>query len=367
MTIHLPKVNQFGGGNGGGGGSSSFPVTVTDSGSSLPSASGYQWQDTFLNTSDKKIYTAIADKYIINTSIGSYYISNNLLDIYTGIMDFSIGSVYFSKNSYSNHTYTITIPFVATNVTNYQYIFEISSDSGYPYEYANIKIDNGKLKCGSNDICDIEANKTYIINVSVTGSQYTSSRSGTVKVYTEDGTQIGQQVSFSYSANTIRLFFGYHYEAGPGGAYFSGKILPYAEEYSFNIGGYDVVVPDTNLSWDNGTSLTDKTEYADKTNGILYLYQDEELIQIPQNKNLVFTNVSASSWVSDSTYTDYGYKCELSCSGVTANDFAQVIFAPTEADSGNYATVCLTGANTVTIYSKVNDTITIPSIVVMEV
>lgn len=84
-----------------------------------------------------------------------------------------------------------------------------------------------------------------------------------------------------------------------------------------------------------------------------------------QDLNLSFTNVSASSWIADSTYTDYGYKCELSCSGVTSSMYAMVNFAPTEADSGNYATVCQTGSNTVTIYSKVNDTITIPSIVVM--
>ena len=35
-----------------------------------------------------------------------------------------------------------------------------------------------------------------------------------------------------------------------------------------------------NLSWDSGTSLTDKTEYADKTNGVLYLYENSELVKI---------------------------------------------------------------------------------------
>ena len=306
MTIHLPKVNQFGGSNSGGG-SSSFPTIVTDSGSSLPvDLSGYQWQDTFLNTSDKKIYTAVADKYIINTSIGSYYISNNLLDIYTGIMDFSIGSVYFSISSFSNHTYTITIPFVATNIQDIQNLFEIATSSGYPSEYLNIRINNGKLKNGySDDICDIEANKTYIINVSVTGSAYSTSRSGTIKVYKEDGTQIGQQVSFSYSNSSVSLVFGYHYEAGPGGYYFSGKILPYVEEYSFNIGGYNVVVPDTNLSWDSGTDLTDKTEYADKTNGILYLYQDTELIKIGGNLTKKVYPISADNTTTLDVSSDF--------------------------------------------------------------
>lgn len=84
-----------------------------------------------------------------------------------------------------------------------------------------------------------------------------------------------------------------------------------------------------------------------------------------QGKNLYFTNLSASVWVSDSTYNDYSYKCEISCSGVSANMFAIVVFAPSEFDSGNYANVCLTGANTVTIYSKLDTPITVPTIVVM--
>ena len=86
-----------------------------------------------------------------------------------------------------------------------------------------------------------------------------------------------------------------------------------------------------------------------------------------QLKNLVFTNISASSWVSDTTYTDYGYKCELTCSGVTSTDIAEVIFAHTQAVSGNYSPVCLTSTDRVTIYSKVNTSITIPTIIVNKV
>lgn len=81
---------------------------------------------------------------------------------------------------------------------------------------------------------------------------------------------------------------------------------------------------------------------------------------------LTFENKEVSVWLSDSTYTGYGYKAEITCAGVTSSMVANVIFAPTEADSGNYATVCDTDTNTVTIYSKVNTTITIPTIVAME-
>lgn len=106
----------------------------------------------------------------------------------------------------------------------------------------------------------------------------------------------------------------------------------------------------------------------------MYVGDDYEDLTAPSGnyipfalKPLKITNISASNWVVDDTYTDYGYKCDLSCPGVTANMFAQVIFAPTEADSGNYSTVAQTGNNIITIYSKVNDTITIPNIVVMGV
>ena len=77
---------------------------------------------------------------------------------------------------------------------------------------------------------------------------------------------------------------------------------------------------------------------------------------------IFMSNVSASTWVADSTYTDFGYKCVLSVTGVTADNYADVVFGVTEATSGNYAPVAETGAGTITIYSKVNTAITIPTI-----
>lgn len=85
-------------------------------------------------------------------------------------------------------------------------------------------------------------------------------------------------------------------------------------------------------------------------------------IEALESKNMCFSNVSASSWVIDTTYEDYPYKCDISCSGVNSSHYAEVVFDTAEALSGNYAPVCSTGSSIVTIYSKVNDTITIPTI-----
>lgn len=77
-----------------------------------------------------------------------------------------------------------------------------------------------------------------------------------------------------------------------------------------------------------------------------------------------FKNVQASTWVSDSTYSEFPYKCVLTCSGVTANDYAEVVFDVEQASSGTYAPVCETGTNTVTIWSAIDTAITIPAIII---
>lgn len=79
-----------------------------------------------------------------------------------------------------------------------------------------------------------------------------------------------------------------------------------------------------------------------------------------------FTNTSVSTWVADNTYTGYGYKASITLSGVTADMIPQVIFGATEATSGNYLPIAESYAGGIYIWSKVNDTITIPTITVQK-
>lgn len=78
-------------------------------------------------------------------------------------------------------------------------------------------------------------------------------------------------------------------------------------------------------------------------------------------------SVLATDWVADNTYSGYGYKCDIPCTGVTSTMYAQVTFNPEEAMSGNYTNTCDTGTGVVTIYSKVAEAITIPMIMVLGV
>ena len=81
--------------------------------------------------------------------------------------------------------------------------------------------------------------------------------------------------------------------------------------------------------------------------------------------NLYFTDRRAGSWV-ESQHGVYVYRCDIECDGVTASDYAKVVFDIAEATSGNYAPVCETGAGFVRIWSKKNESIVIPTIIVFQ-
>lgn len=99
-------------------------------------------------------------------------------------------------------------------------------------------------------------------------------------------------------------------------------------------------------------------------NVITSTYATKTELSKKQDKVLKFENKAASSWESDSAYADYPYRCDISCSGVTADMYADVVFNLEQSISGNYAPVCETKANVVSVWSKENTTITIPTIII---
>lgn len=69
------------------------------------------------------------------------------------------------------------------------------------------------------------------------------------------------------------------------------------------------------------------------------------------------------SFSSDNTYSDYPYRGTYSNGGITSGMYAEVVFSLANANSGNYAPICETGNGVLYVYSKVNTSITIPTIV----
>jgi hypothetical protein len=88
------------------------------------------------------------------------------------------------------------------------------------------------------------------------------------------------------------------------------------------------------------------------------------------NANVIYSNleVLTTDFVADTTYGDYGYRAPILLTGVVATDTPQVIFAPTEADSGTFASVSTSYAGGVYIYASEvpSATIIIPTIIVVK-
>lgn len=82
---------------------------------------------------------------------------------------------------------------------------------------------------------------------------------------------------------------------------------------------------------------------------------------------IIFENITVetTSFVEDTTYEEFGYKAEIPCEGVTEEFFPEVVFGVSDATSGNYSPICLSGDGIVTIYAveQPESTITIPSII----
>ena len=90
----------------------------------------------------------------------------------------------------------------------------------------------------------------------------------------------------------------------------------------------------------------------------------ENGLSTKQNLNTYITNITASNWVVDTTYEDFKYRCDLVIDGVTEDMYAEVVFSVVESVSGDYAPVCETRNNIVSIWSAKDETIILPTIII---
>lgn len=131
--------------------------------------------------------------------------------------------------------------------------------------------------------------------------------------------------------------------------------------------GEDVVLSKTQMCYhfySDGTVTNEYVSYLEietKGDGSNVLADNGAYVELPSQST--FSDTSAN-FEPSATYTDFPYQSRIALEGVTANDFVEVVFGINEALSGNYAPICLTEDGYVTIYSKVSDTITIPTIII---
>lgn len=99
-------------------------------------------------------------------------------------------------------------------------------------------------------------------------------------------------------------------------------------------------------------------------NEITYTYATKVEVAAKQNKILKFENMTAASWVSDTTQAGFSYRCDIACSGVTSEMYPEVVLYNDDATSGEYAPVSESKDGYVSIWSKKNVSVTIPTIII---
>ena len=340
MTIHLPKVNEFGGGNGGGGGSSSFPTIVTDSGGSLPSASGYQLNDTFLHTTAMKIYK-VAEGYELNTNVTSTVYN---VDLFTGVatgFGYNKDVIETSSNFLWAGNTEMKVHFKQSSVptSGKRSIFYSLTTDGTDKRYACVFLNKKQLHFGllfyntqegrvvaykdTQIIASISSNTEYYLKITKTGT------SGKAELFTEgfDTTPIASvdfetedYVVSGQTTSTLQFICSDY-------SFFSAENT-YLSAYLLDCTG-DFLVPSTNLVWDSGTALVDNTEYVDRTNQIFYLYLGVHTllpiggVPIPTTRtdetttNMALKRNSIYKWTTALT--------ELSFASVEISDFETVL------------------------------------------
>lgn len=116
----------------------------------------------------------------------------------------------------------------------------------------------------------------------------------------------------------------------------------------------------------NGQKITGLNSPAGNDEPATKKYADDIGVAA-EKKKLPFSNitVAASAFSSNNTYSDFPYLASIPLAGVTSGMFPEVVFAPADAISGNFAPVAACYNGGVYIYSAEQPaaTITIPTII----
>lgn len=93
----------------------------------------------------------------------------------------------------------------------------------------------------------------------------------------------------------------------------------------------------------NGWQRDTNTTYSNATQSAAGLMSAADKAAVDKRTtSRVYTNMSTSGWASNGTYSSYPYRASITCSGMTANHFAEVCFNPNDVLSYGLAPVCQT-------------------------
>ena len=85
------------------------------------------------------------------------------------------------------------------------------------------------------------------------------------------------------------------------------------------------------------------------------------------NYSYKIEDTSVSTWVASTAYAGYGYQAQINIANLSELDSVNVVFGLLDAISGNYAPAIEIYSGYILVFSKVNTTITIPTIEITKI
>jgi hypothetical protein len=104
---------------------------------------------------------------------------------------------------------------------------------------------------------------------------------------------------------------------------------------------------------------------AKNSSGIIEQYCPED--HLMNNQTYKIEDTSVSTWSSSTAYAGYGYQAQINIDDLTESDIVSVTFAGVDAISGNYYPTIQIYDGYILLFSKVNTTITIPTIEITKI
>ena len=106
---------------------------------------------------------------------------------------------------------------------------------------------------------------------------------------------------------------------------------------------------------------------------LIYYTTDGVLKQLSPDYSLInnytykIEDTIVSTWTASTAYVGYDYQAQINIPNLTESDIVSVIFDGVEAISGNYYPIIQIYEGYILIFSKVNTTITIPTIEITKI
>lgn len=273
---------------------------ITNSGSSLPSASTYSVGDTFLNTTDNKLYTVTAPAWQLNSNVtvdtgvsidlttgiaSGFHESSSVSTSYYGINRTSAGPGWSGQVQYNIHFKLTSLPSGSNYYTvmslqggSYRLDFILSSNGFYVrYAYSYM----GPTSYGDYvelfNFSNWQTNKEYFITINKNSDGIVNT---SLKETSYNGNILSQgETTYSYTCGT-NLYYGIR-----GNYYGTGDSFSIGQIYLLDSTG-EFLIADGALQWDSGVTLEDNIQYNDTTNKKTLYYNNNILYEKVDNTSV---------------------------------------------------------------------------------